>query len=267
MRFIYVFYDLESFLRGCLIVKIFLLSNFHAALQACSNAQTVQSLSWERNCFLFGLLQAVSFSKPHASHYYLATLTNSDKLNSAMLSWKLWKILLQWQWKILQSWTSFGLLWWWRWIRLMSCCSNNLTVFVCLRPVTSVVFIFWGVSVRFQQNQKRSFEMMKLQTVSKIFVLSRRCRNAVWSGHHLWCITKNFLTEWNFRWWIILEPEKSIFTKRSWTHTKHQSDVWVVFLICKLGKRSMQANWNFNMIFPISTATICQHLHEKDVNT
>ena len=91
MRFIYVFYDLESFLRGCLIVKIFLLSNFHAALQACSNAETVQSLSWKRNCFLFGLLQAVSFSKPHASHYYLATLTNSDKFSSAMLSWRLWK--------------------------------------------------------------------------------------------------------------------------------------------------------------------------------
>ena len=46
---------------------------------------------WERNHFLFGLLQAVSFSKPHASHYYLATLTNSDKFSSAMLSWRLWK--------------------------------------------------------------------------------------------------------------------------------------------------------------------------------
>ena len=94
---------------------------------------------WERNHFLFGLLQAVSFSKPHASHYYLATLTNSDKFESAMLSWRLWKghiimnslskkILLQW--KILEHLSNF--LWWWKWIRLVSCCSANLTVFVCL---------------------------------------------------------------------------------------------------------------------------------------
>ena len=47
--------------------------------------------AWERNHFLFGLLQPVSFSKPHASHYYLASFTNSDKFNSATVSWRLWK--------------------------------------------------------------------------------------------------------------------------------------------------------------------------------
>ena len=73
------YYNYASSPRKLIKAKFQLPTDFHLQFE------------WERNHFLFGLLQAVSFSKPHASHYYLATLTNSDKFSSAMLSWRLWK--------------------------------------------------------------------------------------------------------------------------------------------------------------------------------
>ena len=126
------------------------------------------------------------------------------------------------QWKILDHLSNF--LWRWRWIRWVSCCSANLTALVCfnyfhtkqkrilnnLRPVTSVVFIFWGAYIstkptaRFRNDENAN----AFQNFRTFLVPSRRCRNDVWSGHHLW-------------WRIFLQSR--IFSERSFWSSKNPS--------------------------------------------